>query len=44
MTAPLFLSAWLCLALTVTHAQNVDSAIDKATAFPSKLFNRISGL
>jgi hypothetical protein len=41
------LAAWLavglCLAGRVTHAQNVDSAIDKATNFPSKLFNRISG-
>jgi hypothetical protein len=37
------LAVGLCLAGTVTHAQNVDSAIDKATNFPSKLFNRISG-
>src|SRR5580692_4923286 len=37
------LAAGLCLALTVTHAQNVDSTIDKVTNFPSKLFKRISG-
>ncbi len=37
------LAVGLCLAATVTHAQTVDSAIDKATNFPSKLFNRISG-
>src|SRR5579863_1688935 len=37
------LAVGLCLALTVTHAQNVDSAIGKVTNFPSKLFNRISG-
>jgi hypothetical protein len=41
------LTAWLavglCLTLKVTHAQTVDSAIDKVTNFPSRLFNRISG-
>ena len=37
------LAAGLCLARQVTHAQNVDSAIDKATDFPSKLFSRITG-
>jgi hypothetical protein len=37
------LAVGLCLALTVTHAQNVDSTIDKVTNFPSKLFKRISG-
>ena len=42
MTAPLFLSAWLCLALTATHAQNVDSAITRLTNFPSKFFSRIN--
>src|SRR5579863_194681 len=36
------LAVGLCLAGTVTHAQTVDSALDKATNFPSKLFNRIS--
>jgi multidrug efflux pump subunit AcrA (membrane-fusion protein) len=37
------LAVGLCLALTVTHAQTVDSAIGKVTNFPSKLFSRISG-
>jgi hypothetical protein len=37
------LAVGLCLALKVTHAQTVDSTIDKATNFPSKLFSRISG-
>jgi hypothetical protein len=37
------LTAALCLAGTVTHAQSVDSTIDKLTNFPSKLFSRISG-
>jgi hypothetical protein len=37
------LAVWLCLAVTVTHAQSVDSAIDKVTNFPSKLFSRLSG-
>ncbi|HXB32349.1 MAG TPA: hypothetical protein VNV35_02965 [Puia sp.] len=37
------LTVGLCLALTATHAQTVDSAIDKVTNFPAKLFSRISG-
>ena len=37
------LAAVFCLAGTVTHAQTVDSAIDKLTNFPSKLFSRING-
>ncbi len=37
------LAAALCLAVTITHAQTVDSAIDKLTNFPSKLFSRING-
>src|SRR3984957_8761294 len=37
------LAASLCLAGTVTYAQTVDSAIDKLTNFPSKLFSRING-
>src|SRR5580700_7102776 len=37
------LAAVLCLAGTATHAQTADSAIDKLTNFPSKLFNRING-
>src|SRR5580692_8595286 len=37
------LAAVLCLAGMATHAQTADSAIDKLTNFPSKLFNRING-
>jgi hypothetical protein len=37
------LAVWLCLAVTVTHAQNVDSTIDKVANFPSRLFCRITG-
>lgn len=33
----------LCLALTVTHAQNVDSVADKVTNFPFKVIKRING-
>ena len=36
------LAAALCLAGMATHAQNVDSSIDKLTNFPSKLFSRIN--
>jgi len=39
----LCLAASLCLAGTVTYSQTVDSAIDKLTNFPSKLFSRING-
>ncbi len=39
----LCLVASLCLALTVTHAQNSDSTLDKISNFPSKLLGRISG-
>jgi hypothetical protein len=37
------LAVGLCLALTVTRAQTVDSTIDKVTNFPTKIFNRITG-
>src|SRR5580704_10720229 len=37
------LAAVLCLTEMATHAQTVDSTIDKLTNFPSKLFNRING-
>jgi hypothetical protein len=37
------MAVWLCLAITVTHAQSVDSTIDKVTNFPSRLFSRING-
>jgi len=39
----LCLAAALCLATMVSHAQTIDSAIDKLTNFPSKLFKRING-
>ena len=37
------LAVVFCLAGTVAYAQTVDSAIDKLTNFPSKLFSRING-
>jgi hypothetical protein len=39
----MYLAVGLSLAGKVTHAQSVDSTIDKVTNFPSKLFNRING-
>ena len=36
------LAAALCLAVSVTHAQAVDSTITKLSNFPSKFFGRIS--
>jgi len=35
------LSALLCIAVTVTHAQTVDSVADKLTHFPMRLFGHI---
>jgi hypothetical protein len=39
----LSLAAALCLAVTVVHAQSVDSLTGKLTGFPAKFFNKISG-
>src|SRR5580693_830783 len=36
------LAAALCLAVSVTFAQSVDSSITKLTNFPSKFFGRIN--
>jgi hypothetical protein len=36
------LAAALCLAVTATHAQTVDSAITRLTNFPAKFFGRIN--
>jgi hypothetical protein len=38
----IWLAAALCLAVTASHAQTVDSAITKLTNFPSKFFGRIN--
>jgi hypothetical protein len=37
----LCLAAALCLAITITHAQSVDSLTGKLTHFPSRLFGKI---
>jgi len=37
----LYLSAGLCLAMTLSHAQSADTLAGKLTNFPSKLFGRI---
>jgi len=37
------LAAALCLAVTVSRAQSIGSAVDQLTNFPSKLFRKING-
>jgi hypothetical protein len=39
----LYLAAALCLAVTVAHAQSVDSLTGKLASFPTRFFNKISG-
>jgi hypothetical protein len=39
MKGPLCAAVCLCIAVTCTHAQTVDSTIDKLTNFPSKLLD-----
>jgi hypothetical protein len=38
----LYLLAWLCLAVTIAHAQSADSLPGKAVNFPTRLFSKIS--
>ncbi|HET6255225.1 MAG TPA: hypothetical protein VFE32_14185 [Puia sp.] len=41
MKAPLCAVAWLCLAVTCTHAQTVDSLADRLAHFPDRVFSKI---